>query len=531
VLIFHFSSNLIQTIRMSRKIIIAGTALIMLMGSCTKLQERFNSNLSTDPNAGTGVLPNTNALLIGVYNSMRNTFQGQEGIWALWEMTTDELIGPTRGGDWDDNGDWRVLHNHRFDADHIRVRGVYTDLLSTVFQATDILRFNPTPGQAAEARFLRAMANFMVLDGYDQVPYREPGETAVLPAKVRKGVEALDYIISEITAAMPNLPAASADKTVANKDAATVLLMKCYLNKGVYQNRATPTFAAADMQQVITLADQIINSGRYSFAANYYDNFAPSNHIIGRENIWTQFNEGGVSSGNIRSRWHSVTHYNQFPSGWNGFSTLADFYSKFEQNDIRIGTNYRTNSTVYTNPGNRRNIGFLEGQQYDLRTDAPLKDRTGANLVFSKEVDIIEKGTNLERTGIRAYKYAIDYPNEANGNWDNDYVYFRYADVLLMKAEALMRSGQTPLAIPIIASIRANRGASVLANPTLDNLIDERGRELYLESWRRQDLIRFGKFLLPREEKPQPSDPKYLLFPIPNGQVAANPNLTQNPGY
>lgn len=516
---------------MSRKIFIAGTALTLLLGSCTKLEERYNADITFNPAAGTGTAPNVSNLLAAVYNSMRGNFQDQTGVFALWEMTTDELIGPTRGPDWDDNGAWRVLHNHRFDADHVRVQQVFNDLGSTVFQATDLLRFNPSPQQAAEARLIRAMANFMWLDGWDQVPYRDPGEGTIEASRVRKGLEALDYIISEINAIMANLPeGGTVPKIQANKDAARVLLMKCYLNKGVYQNRANPTFNQADMQQVITLADQVIP--RYSFAANYYDNFAPNNHAIGRENIWTQENIGGTSSANIRSRWHAVTHYNQFPSGWNGFSTLADFYSKFEQNDVRIGTAYPTNSSVYTNPGRRRNIGFLEGQQYDLRTDAPLKDRKGNNLVFTKEVDIIEKSNaTLERSGVRAYKYAIDYPNDANGNWDNDYVYFRLADVMLMKAEALLRTNQAGPALLIVNQIRANRGASALANVTLDNLIDERGRELYLESWRRQDLIRFGKFLLPREEKPQASDPRYLLFPIPNGQLAANPNLTQNPGY
>lgn len=513
---------------MNRKIIIAGTALTLLMGGCTKLNEKYNSNITFDPAANSGTTPNVAGLLTNVYSSMRGTFQDQAGIYALWEMTTDELIGPTRGGDWDDNGAWRVLHSHRFDADHIRIREVFNNLGSTVYAATDMLRFNPTPQQAAEARLVRAMANFMWLDGWDQVPYREPGESTVNPSKVRKGTEALDYIISEINAALPSLPDGPAIK--ANKDAAKVLLMKCYLNKGVYKNRANPTFDAADMQQVITLADQIITSGKYSFATNYYDNFAPNNAVIGKEDIWTQENVGGTSSGNIRSRWHSGTHYNQYPSGWNGFSTLSDFYNKFEASDKRRGVAYPTNSTKYTNPGNRTNIGFLVGQQYNLETDAPLKDRTGAPLIFTPQVSIIEKGTNLEVTGIRAYKYAIDYPNADNGNWDNDYVYFRYADVLLMKAEALLRTNNAAAALIIVNQLRANRGATVLASLTLDNLLDERGRELYLESWRRQDLIRFGKFLQAWQEKPA-SDPKYLLFPIPNGQLAANPNLTQNPGY
>ena len=524
---------------MNRKLLIAGVALTMLASSCTKLEERYNANITNDPSTGSS--PNVGNLLTGVYNSMRGNFQSQEGVFALWEMTTDELIGPTRGPDWDDNGAWRVLHQHRFDADHVRVRQVFNDLGSTVFQATDLLRYNPSTQQAAEARFIRAMANFMWLDGWDQVPYRESGEGTLNPSNVRKGMDALDYIVSEINAVLPSLPEAGANvpKYTATRDAARVLLMKCYLNKAAFQNRAAPPaqHAPADMNQVITLADQIINSGRYSFAANYFDNFAPGNDTIGRENIWTQENIGGNNSGPIRSRWYMVTHYNHNPGGWNGFSTLADFYNKFEANDVRRGTVYRTAGSP-PNPGNRINIGFLAGQQYNLQTDAALRDRKGNPLAYTSNVDIIEGGNNLEITGIRPYKYAIDWVNVNTDHWNNDYVYFRLSDVLLMKAEAILRGGTGTVAgtfgstpLEIVNAIRASRGATPLATVTLDNLSDERGRELYLESWRRQDLIRFGKFLAPREEKNYQSDPKYLLFPVPSGQIAANPNLNQNPGY
>lgn len=513
---------------MLRKSIIILTFFSVAFISCTRLEEKFNGQLTANQISAGGSGGNVDALLKGVYSSMQGTFQDQAGVYALWEMTTDELIGPTRGGDWDDNGAWRVLHTHRFDGDHVRVREVWNNLNGTVYSATDMLRFNPTPQQAAEARLLRAMAQFMILDGYGQVPYRDPGESTVTPPKVRKGTEALTYIISEINAVMANLPDAPASK--ANKNAAKVLLMKCYLNKGTFANRATPTFDAADMQQVITLADQIINSGAYSFSPSYFDNFSPNNGAIGKENIWTQENIGGTQAGNMRSRWHSTMHYNQQPSGWNGFSSLSDFYNKFEASDTRRGVAYPTNSATFSNPGNHVNVGFLIGQQYDMRDGTALKDRTGAPLIFTPNVSIIEKGKNLEVTGIRAYKYPIDFQYDDNGNVNNDYVYFRYGDVLLMKAEAMLRTNNATGALLIVNNIRVNRGASPLASLTLENLLDERGRELYLESWRRQDLIRFGKFLVPWQEKPQ-SDPKYLLFPIPNGQLASNPNLTQNPGY
>ena len=89
--------------------------------------------------------------------------------------------------------------------------------------------------------------------------------------------------------------------------------------------------------------------------------------------------------------------------------------------------------------------------------------------------------------------------------------------------------GSTPVAI--VNSVRLNRRATSLASVTLDNLLDERGRELYMEDWRREDLVRFGKFLQPFQGKPDASDPKYLLFAIPDGQLAGNPNLKPNPGY
>jgi len=143
--------------------------------------------------------------------------------------------------------------------------------------------------------------------------------------------------------------------------------------------------------------------------------------------------------------------------------------------------------------------------------------------------------------GIRPLKYPVDYVSEEKGGngAENDHVSFRLADVLLMKAEAILRGGTatsagsyggTPLALVNAIRTHSSRGASALPALTLDILLDERGRELYNEEWRRQDLIRFGKFLLPRKDKPQSAD-TYLIFPIPKTQLDANPLITQNPGY
>ena len=99
-----------------------------------------------------------------------------------------------------------------------------------------------------------------------------------------------------------------------------------------------------------------------------------------------------------------------------------------------------------------------------------------------------------------------------------------------MKAEAEFRNSNTGTALDMVNTLRTQRGASELSALTADDLIDERGRELYWEGHRRQDLIRFGKFLDAWNEKPA-SGSERLLFPIPNTALATNPNLTQNPGY
>ncbi|MBD2767264.1 RagB/SusD family nutrient uptake outer membrane protein [Hymenobacter sp. BT664] len=510
-------------------------ALLPLLNSCS-LNEEFKGNLTSDQ----VVAGSPDALLVGVYNTLRDPIQGCQSVYALEEVSTDEVIMPTRGPDWDDNGKWRALHLHTWDANNDRVRDTFSQLNYVVFAATDILRYNPSIQQQAEARFLRAWAMFWELDLYDQVPYRDPGESVADPSRVRRGTEALAYIISEIQAVQPDLPAGPAGK--ANKDAARALLMKCYLNKGAYANRKAPTFDAADMNQVIRLADELINSGRYTFTDNYFDNFAPNNTAIGKENIFTQENSYG-NAGAVRDYWKFVLHYNLVPvNGYNGPATTPVTYDRYEATDKRRGSAYRANSPNATNPGNRTNVGYFAGQQYSFKDDAPLQDRSGAPLIFTKDINIIETGRDLEVKGIRPLKYPVDYASEergGNGGADNDHVSFRLADVLLMKAEAILRGGtatsagsygSTPLDLVNAIRTHPSRGASALTSLSLDELLDERGRELYNEEWRRQDLIRFGKFLLPRASKPQSAD-KYLLFPIPQTQVDVNPNLAQNPGY
>jgi hypothetical protein len=236
----------------------------------------------------------------------------------------------------------------------------------------------------------------------------------------------------------------------------------------------------------------------------------------------------------LQFAWHNVFHYTQ--GGFNGYTTLSRFYNKFEATDKRREAVYSYSASP-PNPGHRVNVGFLIGQQYDLFTGDSLSDGT-LPVIFTPEVKNIEPGPNLDMPGIRPVKYAPDFFNFFfwGSPATNEFVYFRFPDVLLMKAEALLRTtpSDPDAARAIVNMIRTHpsRNATALSSVNLDTLFNERGRELWWENWRRQDMIRFGKYLEPFQEKEYPSDPTYLLFPIPYEQLAVNPTyLKQNPGY
>lgn len=496
-------------------VLIAG----FVLAGCSKLDEKHRDAL-VGQNAANVTAAD---ILKNIYEGDIRDFMGQENVWAIQEHTGDQVVGPTRGGDWDDNGIWRVLNQHTWDANHNFIRGAFNALGKVVFDATDALARNPTPQQAAEAKFLRAFANFFFIEGWNQAPYREDLVDLTKDAPVRKGSDGLNYVIAELEAALPALPNGPA--YTANKNACRALLMKCYLTKGVVANRAAPTFAAADMNKVIQLADDIIATGA-TLNPSYFGNFDKNNNSS-IENIFTGINFGGTSSGNVRSRYFCSLHYNQNPSGWNGFTTLSDFYDKFEAGDVRRGQAY----AGVTNVSGLR-VGLLQGQQFN-QSGVALQDRKGNPLSFTRAVKAIETDPNtLEVTGIRVVKYPPDYTS--GDNVDNDYVFLRYSDVLLMKAEAIQRGGtatlaQTPLIL--VNLVRARSGASPLASVNADQLLDERAREFYWEGWRRIDLIRFGKFNAATQVRTRVSSPDRMLFPIPAQQIAVNPNLEQNPGY
>jgi hypothetical protein len=335
------------------------------------------------------------------------------------------------------------------------------------------------------------------------------------------GSEAINFVITELEAIVNNLPAED-NSWVVTQAAAHALLAKAYLNKDVYESdRQTFSLSGENMNKVISNCDAIISSGRFALESDYYKMFSADNENS-NEFILCVHNVRGIRSSGVQGRYYATLHYNQRPSGWNGFTTLADFYDSFEDGDIR-----QHGEVPAVKAASGLGAGLLYGQQYD-ETGAELKDRQGNPLFFTKESPIIASGATLETSGIRIMKYTPDYVNLDSP--ENDVALLRYADVLLMKAEALMRTGDNAAALAIVNQLRSVRNASELSSLNEDVMLAERGRELWNENWRRNDLVRFGKYLNAWSDKPA-SDPKYLLFPFSSGQLASNPNLQQNPGY
>ncbi|MBC3784890.1 RagB/SusD family nutrient uptake outer membrane protein [Spirosoma utsteinense] len=516
----------------------------MLVGSvgingCTDLDDKvFGSLSSTNASQGSIKLDPT-ATLQGAYQALYVIANSQGRTYALQEHSSDEMMGPTRGTDWDDFGVWRKLHQHTWDSQHVEVLNAWNDMNTGAFRSSQAVFAAGTNAQlVAQAKFLRGFFTSYVVDLFGRTPVRQVTDAADANPQVLSRKAASDFVIGDLRAAFATLPAyTKATANVASKEAAATMLAKMYLNRAVYnQSPASPagpyTFAKSDMDSAVYFCNQVIANTAFSLTTKgkYFDNFHWDNDQRSNELIFTIQNTSTAQPGSVQNRYFMTEHYNQYIGAWNGFTTLADFYNSFEATDER-----RSAQPSDLTPLTGLTAGFQVGQQYGAPAKGttalvPLKDRSGNPLVFTPEVNI---GLANEVQGIRVIKYL---PNPLTfNNPTNDYILLRYADVLLMKAEAVLRGGtdsQGQTAAAIVNNLRATRGASVLATVDLPAVLAERGRELYWEGWRRSDEIRFGTFLNPVDQRPSKSPDTAVLFPFPQQAIDSNPNLQpQNTGY
>ncbi|MBT1703481.1 RagB/SusD family nutrient uptake outer membrane protein [Chryseosolibacter indicus] len=522
---------------------IQALVLGLMMFSCS-LDIDETDSLITEGNSDVfNGVENVNAAIDNLYNNLSagnpSQMNTQEELYALSEVTTDELIVPTRGTDWGDNGVWRTLHTHTWAPTHNFINQVWNNKNGAVLRATEIIDplSNASAEQIAQAKFMRAYNMWVIMDCFGQVPFRNATDGPDVIPEVMSRQQAYDFVVKDLEEAIAALPASqpqSPTKTRAVKATARLLLARVKLNGEVYKG----SYGENDLQDVIDLVNEIEAEG-YGLESNYFEIFKGPT-FESKDVVWALSTDVGSKM------WNSL-HYNQqelIPNfdkasvnsggGWNGFATLSEFYDKFEgptdNNSLGAGQEERRGYTQTLESTNADNegfgYGFQLGQMYGWREGkaVALTTRTNEPLIFTKEFPGLIG--NNEVTGMRLLKYS-----PANGAYTSGTVIFRFADAHLMRAEAMYRKKDVGAALIEVNKLRAMR-ANTPPLASLDDatLLDERGRELYLEYIRRTDMIRFGVFKNARGFK-QAGDGHTDLFPIPASALLSNPNLSPNPGY
>jgi hypothetical protein len=531
---------------------------IVALGSCNK----FLEDEPTDRIPADEAYKTVNDLWLNALGSIYNNIGGStasqglqgtaRGVWDLNTFSTDEAIIPTRGADWYDGGIWQNLFLHRFgnvDFTGDTWNYLFKQVLACNRALERIDAFaakNPDVDVApmlAEARTLRAMFLFYAMDLYGRVPLFKNTNPTAQELKLQERSTAFRHIVDELQDAEWELPVARSPRLGEyygrmTRPVAWFLLAKLLLNAEVYADddwtdsthpvgsTLTWTVDGSTMntwQAVIAYCEKISSFG-FTLAPVFIDNFTINNEES-PELIFTIPMDIFNYSNRFTQQFRSL-HYNHASAlglnGENGPCATVEAMKAF---------GYGTD-----NPDSRLPWTYYYDEVLHDKTDAVVTLDDGTPLVYyPQEVRLDVSNTAYEKTaGARMRKYEIDLAAMSDGQLRrNDIVLFRYADVLLMQCEALLRDGRAgDDADGLLNAVRSRVGMDD-RTATLDNVLEERMLELAWEGWRRNDLIRFGQFTRSYTDRPQLSadvNGYTLVFPIPGETLTAS-GSAQNPGY
>ncbi|MDP2235924.1 MAG: RagB/SusD family nutrient uptake outer membrane protein [Bacteroidales bacterium] len=491
-----------------KKILTVLLILVAVQFGCTKLDTVLYDRVPPTDYVADPVL-----LMSPIYAPMRD-FLDWSGWWFANELTGDGSVGPTRGQDWDDGGKWRALHQHTWDNNTEAVNSMWSRYYNGVIEANKFIEAQSALGDAlpvkiaiAKAKVLRAYYYYLLIDNYKDVPYETRYEFADETPSRNFRQDIFAKITKDIADEAPIIPA-STTKTGVTKGFAYSVLARLYLNAEVYTG--TPQWAKAEQY-----ADSVILIGQYSLESDPLKPFVTDNSNS-PENIFViPYDEDKYQGFNLHMRtlhYNSNLTFDMTAGPWNGFAAVYDHYNSYQDGDAR--------KAGY----------FLVGQQYTA-SGAPITDQGagGEPLIFNPFIPAINMDASytavqIRMSGARVSKFEIK--KGAKDNLSNDFPLFRYADVLMMKAESMIRQGKN--GDQYINPIRVRAGVAPFNNATLDDVLAERGREFFWEAHRRSDLIRFGKFNQAWWEKGV-SSPDRNTFPIPQWAIDSNPKLAQPP--
>ena len=501
-----------------RRLVYAFIILFLLfLSSCTDLTTRIYDRIPADkyPENETQAA----LMLIPVFQPMQS-FLDYGGWWFAQELTTDETVCPTRNTDWYDGGKWLALYLHQWSHENNDIEAINSMwywFYKGVYEANKLIEFLQPSAQngneqakksIAVAKVMRDYYYWLLIDNYGDVPYVTSFSHAPTNPYRNHRDSIWHYIVNELESVLPLIPETGSKYTV-TKGMAYTLLAKLYLNAGVYTGKSSPSY----WQKAEKYCDSVINLGQYQLVTDPLAPFVTNNESC-PENIFTiGYDENNYKGFNLHMRtlhYQSYLTYNMKVKPWNGFAAVEDFYNLYSDQD-------------------KRKKMFLVGQQYSY-TGEPITDpgADGALLVFNPHIPALtmtaDKYTlvQIRMSGARVVKFEVKMG--ATDNLSNDYPIFRYADVLLMKAEAALRLGDEATAKSLVNQIRHRAGVPDYTSLSLDSLLAERGREMFWEASRRDDLIRFGKFGDSWWQKPADATDK-SIFPIPQWAIDANPNL------
>ncbi|MEO6315915.1 MAG: RagB/SusD family nutrient uptake outer membrane protein [Chitinophagaceae bacterium] len=526
--------------------IIAG--LLLAGVSCTKLDESgYIYDRVTGAQFGKTDLEISSS--VGAAYSNLSGMASNNHYLTMNEVTTDECVVPTRGPDWGDGGRWIRLKQHIYKADDPDPLNGWTFCYKGVSTCNRLIATLTTFGTPAaldyipELKALRAIYYYWLLDWYGNVPLSIDFNDTKPPTNATKQ-QVFDFIEAELVANAPLLKKPSSIPDIAtqyrvNYYTAQACLAKLYLNAQVYTG--TPQWDKA-----IAACNTIINSGIFVLTPTYVENFIQNNQFS-KETIWSiPYDHVKFTGSNINMMTLSYLNqqtYNINDQPWNGFATTAEFYNSYIDPTLNPGPQGRVvgltplGDSVTATVDKRMQANFLVGPQFDasgkrLIGNPEPTDPDGAPFTFTPYINELEPNA-WRQAGARISKWQF-YQNMTS-SMDNDFAIFRYADILLTKAEATARKANNwndPTVAAVVNQIRTQHGGvTAFTNITAANFLAERGREMFFESWRRQDMIRFGTYNNAFQFHPADGDSHVNIFPLPTSQLDANKNLKQNPGY
>ncbi len=531
--------------------IIFSALLAVLFPSCQKLDVEIDTQLT--PSA----FPKDSVQFVQAtgpaYAALRGNFSLD--YYFLQTLSSDEAILPARGGNWYDNQGYLMLHYHSWTKDHAGTNSTWgwlSKIIGTTNQILSILDQNMPVGNnknvtLSELKMIRAISYYLMMDLYGNLPL----DTVYGEFEPRANVsrtEVFNFIEKEVKACIPYLNPATGVTTYGrpNKYTAYALLAKMYVNAEYYTGTAR-------YNECIEACDNIISSGKYALEsrATYLKMFYPDNGPNTKEFIFAIPYDPAASAlpGTNGYMFHSRYDVPRSLRAKFGLqftpsapqSTLPEFYAHFnDPNDVRNGQWIKglqflndgvTPVTVKTTKKGYDQFytGADGGASYTYQVDIT------PNVILRQDPNAFDCG-NDEIAWNMGYRNIKFFPDNVSltRNQSNDVPIFRYSDIILMKAEAILRGGTATLshtALSLANQLRAERTTSpAWGNITLDSIYNERSREFTWETWHRNDMIRFGRFEDSYGFKTN-NDPTRRIFPIPTSAMVVNPKLTQNPGY